>query len=125
MATAGALKEGWSYAYGPRYNDTLFRGQVTVPANSTSGFVVTIPLPIRFVGFPQAEIVANSAPNAGHVVTVGNIGSGGGNKANQFTIFVWQATSSAVTTLITATVNTIVTWQAWGSVTDNFVTSAY
>lgn len=121
MATEGGVKEGSNYNYGPRYNNTLYRGSVTV----TGSLVVTLPLPMRFVGFVQAEINANTAPNAGHVVTVGNIGSGGGNKANQFTIYVWQVTSSSVTTLIASTTATPVMYLAWGSVTDNFVSSGY
>lgn len=120
MATEGGVKEGFVYGYGPRYNNTLFRGTATV----TGSLVVTLPLPIRFVLNVQAEINANTAPNAGHVVTVGNVGAGG-NPANAFTLFVWQVTSSSVTTLIASTTPTTVYWMAWGSVTDNKTSGAY
>lgn len=120
MAGRGFVAEGWAYSQsgnaGPRYNDTLFRGQATI---TTGSLVITLPLPIRFAGFAQATIVASSAPSAGSIVTVGTF-----NK-NTFTIYVWQATSSSVTTLIASTTATTVNWVAWGAVTDNFVSGAY
>lgn len=120
MAGRGFVAEGWAYSQngnaGPRYNDTLFRGQVSV----TSGVAtITLPLPIRFAGFAQATIVNASAPNTGSIVTVGSFSN------NTFKIYVWIATSSSVTTLVASTTATLVNWTAYGSVTDNFVSGAY
>jgi len=111
----GWVKEGFNYNYGPRYNDTLFRGTATV----TGSLQITLPLPIRFVNFAVATVVMSTAPSGESVVTVGSF------TANKFTIYVWQATSSGVTTLIASTTATPINWMAWGSVTDNFISGAY
>ena len=121
MAGRGFVAEGWNYSQagnpGPRYNDTLFRGQLSVTGSAT----VTLPLPIRFAGFAQATIVAATAGvvNTGAIVTVGTFSN------NTFKIFVWIPTSSSLTTLIASTTATPVDWMAWGSVTDDFASGAY
>ena len=116
MASAGALKEGYPYNYGPRYNNTLFRGSLSVTGTAT----VTLPLPMRFVKFPMATLQDTSPAGTDvALVTVGNI------SGSTFTIYCWKNTSSAVTTLIAATGAFTVNWMAWGDVTDNFVSGSY
>lgn len=119
MATAGALKEGYPYAYGPRYNDTLFRGVVTVGTSGTA--TVTLPLPMRFAGFPQVSL-GQGLGSAGDPIGVTAV-VGSGTTANQITISVWKITSGVVA-LSTAGSHPVF-WEAWGSVTDNFVDGAY
>jgi hypothetical protein len=110
MATEGGVREGWAYyansCQGPRYNNTLFRGVVSV----TGSAVVTLPLPIRSVVHALATL-KDTAPVGTDVtlVTVGNY------SGSSFTIYCWKATSSSVTTLIAATAAFPVEWMAWGT----------
>jgi hypothetical protein len=120
MALYGAVAEGWSYSAaggtpGPRYGDFQFRGQATFTGSTT----ITIPLPIRFAGFPMATLVSAVAPTgtSASVITVGTI------VANTFKIYAWQ--TSVAGTWAAASTSCTVNWQAFGSVTDNFVTGAY
>jgi hypothetical protein len=106
MATAGALREGWSYASGPRNNETFFRGSASV----TGTLVVTVPLPARLVTHAQATL-KDTAPVGTDIMLV-TVGSYSGN---QFTIYCWKATSSSVTTLIAATAAFTVEWAAWAN----------
>lgn len=119
MASAGALKEGFPYNYGPRYNDTFFRGSVTVGTGGTA--TVTLPLPMRFAGFPQVTLAQNFG-SSGDPIGV-SVAVGTGANSNQFTISVWKITAGTVA--LSAAGGHLVYWEAWGSVTDNFVSAAY
>jgi hypothetical protein len=116
--TAGALKEGFVYNYGPRYNDTFFRGVATFTGAS---IVITLPLPMRFAGFPQATIVSSIAPTGTTASTV----TVSVPVANHFTIFAWVTAAAGTWTAPGGGVTTVVNWEAWGTVTDNFVSGAY
>ena len=106
MALYGGVREGWSYASGPRYNETLFRGLGAV----TGTLVITLPLPARSVTHAFATL-KDTAPVGTDValVTVGNY------SGNQFTIYCWMSTSSSVTTLIASTAAFNVEWMAWAN----------
>jgi hypothetical protein len=82
MAIYGGVREGWAYASGPRYNETLFRGLATFSSAAT--IVVTVPLPARLVTHAVATIKSTTAPTDGAFVTVGNY------TGNAFTIYAWQ-----------------------------------
>lgn len=84
MPHFGGLREN------TRRNESLDRGTVSVTGSAT----VTVggtPGPIRQVTSAAAWLEMTTAP-ADYIVTVGNIGTGGGNKANQFTIYTWKPT---------------------------------
>lgn len=106
MALYGGLAEN------TRRNERVDRGQVTF----TGSVVVTVAAPMRTVTAAEATQIITTAPGLGpSTITVGNIASGGGNLANQFTIFAWQPTSSANPTLVAGTTSCTVQWDAWGT----------
>lgn len=108
MALGGALAENI------RRNERLDRGNATV----TGSLVVTVSAPIRTVTNADAQIVLTAIGGAGLdpiLCTVGNVAGGSGNLANQFTIFLWKATSNANPTLIASTTATPVSWNAMGT----------
>jgi hypothetical protein len=83
MAIYGGVREGWSYASGPRYNETLFRG--TALFASAASVVVTIPLPARMVTHvASVALKLTTATPVDVNFTVGNY------TGNQFTIYAWQ-----------------------------------
>ena len=90
MAIYGGVREGWGYASGPRFNNTLFRGIATFA--SAASVLVTLPLPARLVTcVPGVELIDNTAPpNVEFTVKVGT-----GSTANAFTIYAWQVGSGA------------------------------
>lgn len=83
MSLTGAIREN------TRRNESVDRGLVTFTGGSATVTVTGTPGPIRQVTAAMACVLATTSPGNGSVVTVGNIGSGGGNAANQFTIFAW------------------------------------
>lgn len=106
MSDSG-LKEGNTYNYGPRNNETIFRGSVSVTGSQT----VTLPLPMRNVTHVVATLKDTSPAGTDvALVTVGNYSN------STFTIYCWKATSSSVTTLIAATSAFTVEWVAFGNV---------
>jgi len=106
MAISGALGEGWVYAYGPRNGEYLFRGQVS---HTGASITVTIPLPIRLALYPQATLVASSAPSTATLVTVGAPSN------NTFVIYAWTYTSTSDPALVAASGAWVANWMAFGN----------
>lgn len=107
MATYGALGEGWTYNYGTRNGEYLFRG--TTAVTNAASIVVTLPLPIRLAICPTVQIVASTAPSAAVVLSVGTPSN------NTFTVYGWQFTSTANPTLIAATGSWTFNWMCFGN----------
>lgn len=106
MSLYGAMAEN------TRRNERIERGSATF----TGSTVITVAGPMRQVTYADATQVIATAPGVGpSTITVGNIGSGGGNAANQFTIFAWQPTSNSNPTLVAATTPCTVNWTALGN----------
>lgn len=106
MSLYGALAEN------TRRNERVERGQATF----TGSTVITVSGPMRTVTAAEATQIITTAPGLGpSTITVGNIGGGGGNLPNQFTVFAWQPTSSANPTLVAGSTPCTVQWDAWGT----------
>lgn len=103
MSLYGALAEN------TRRNERVERGQATV----TGSLVVTVPGPLKQITNAFVTINQSTAPGLDPILATVSIGTGA--NANQITISLWKATSSANPTLIASTTPTLVDWMVFGN----------
>lgn len=99
MALYGGLAEN------TRHNERVERGLATFTGSTT----ITVPGPMRSIGFAFIEQVSNTAPGIGPSVFTYTVSN------NQLTIFAWQPTSSTNPTLVAGTTAATVAWMVFGS----------